>query len=201
MSKGIPGVAVAASAVGGILLWAGLKGASVSEVIKSLVKGEAPKGENKNPIYAPLVGSALAGTGIGIAQASQILQIAAKYKGMPYRFGAGHGSDFMTSKYTDCSSYVSRVLNEAGVMKGVQATGGLAKIGTAVPYAQRGIGDIIVWNGGTGGGHVGIIATIEGNGGQMWNNPCTKCGGVQLSKYPYGARTAASAVVRRVTAG
>lgn len=201
MNKGINGIAVTASAVGGVLVWAGIKGAKPTEVVRSLVKGQQPKGQNDYPVYAPLVGQAAAGTGIGVAQAVQIIATAAKYKGSPYQFGAGHGSDYMTSKYTDCSSYVSRVLNEVGVMKGVQATGGLAKIGRSIPYAQRGIGDIIVWNGGTGGGHVGIISSISGNGGKMWNNPCTRCGGVQESTYPTATRSAATAVVRRVTPG
>jgi cell wall-associated NlpC family hydrolase len=90
------------------------------------------------------------------------------------------------------------VLSQATGKKIDMTTGGLAGIGTSIPYNQRQPGDIIVWNGGTGGGHTGIINTVSGNGGTMWNNLCTLCGGVQISNYPTKTRWASAAVVRRL---
>lgn len=201
MPEGISGTGVAATALGGILLWSALKGAKPTDALRSLLTGKAPTGTNEHPItqntyvteQAAATGST-ASIGGATASAAAIISEASKMQGQPYAFGAGHSGNPCNSKYTDCSSYVSCVLNKVGIMKGSLTTGGLAKIGVGVTYAQRQPGDLIVWNGGTGGGHVGIIVNAQ----YMWHNPCTGCGGVQLGKYPYGTRTASTAVVRRV---
>lgn len=200
--SGISGISVGVIGVGALLLWSGLKGASVAATLQELVRGQKPAGKNIKPIESAAANAAATAPFGGLvapgAAGGRMLQVAASKAGQGYVFGAGHAGDPCASRYTDCSSYVSCVVSTATSKRIQMATGGLAGIGTGVPYAQRQPGDIIVWNGGTGGGHTGIIATVSGSGGTMWNNPCTGCGGVQLSKYPYGARTAAAAVVRRV---
>lgn len=200
--QGLNGIAVGAVGAGILIVWSGLRGASVAATIQELIKGQKPAGANIAPIESAAANAAatapFGGLVPGSASASKLLGIAASKKGQGYRFGAGHSGNPCASTYTDCSSYVSCVISQATGKTINMATGGLAGIGKAVPYAQRQPGDIIVWNGGTGGGHTGVIATVNGSGGTMWNNPCTGCGGVQLSKYPYGARTAAAAVVRRI---
>lgn len=191
----VSGVAVGIMATGAVLLWSGIGGRSVLSSVQDIIKGSKPQDVQAHPIDIPAAtgGSTagIQGAAIGAGK-SAIVAIAASYKGKCYSFGGGHGSPCAGNCW-DCSGYVSCVLNKAGVMNGVMATGGLAGWGVGVPYAQRQPGDIIVWNGGTGGGHVGIII----DGSTMWNNPCTKCGGVQISRYPYGSRSAAAAVIRR----
>lgn len=203
MSNGISGTGLTATTAGVLFLWSAVKGTSVTETLRELIGGQAPSGTNKYPIQAAKAGSILGSQAPGLvapsADAAKILQIAASKKGQCYGFGAGHGGNPCASKCTDCSSYVSCVLNTATGSKINMTTMGLASYGTGVAYKDRAPGDIIVWNGGSGGGHTGIIATVDANGGTMWHNPCTGCGGVKLGKYPYGARSAASAVVRRVT--
>lgn len=203
----VSGVAAGTMAAGAVLVWTGLRGGSVLTTVQELVQGKKPAGANVRPIsvpdLAPSVGGAVATGGLqvaGSATAAAILAAAASKKGQCYQFGAGHGGgDPCASRCTDCSSYVSCVVSAATGHTINMDTGGLSGIGVGVPYAQRAPGDIIVWNGGTGGGHTGIIATVSGGGGQMWNNPCTGCGGVKLSTYPYAGRSAAAAVVRRIT--
>jgi cell wall-associated NlpC family hydrolase len=206
-SSGISGISVGVIGAGLLLLWSGLKGASVSATLQDLIKGQKPAGTNIKPIQSAAIASAadnatatapFGGLVPGSGKASTILNNAAALQRQCYVFGAGHSGDPCASRCTDCSSYVSCVLSKSTGRRINMATGGLAGIGTGVPYAQRQPGDVIVWNGGTGGGHTGIIATVDGRGGTMWNNPCTGCGGVKVSRYPYGARTAAAAVVRRV---
>jgi hypothetical protein len=162
----IPGVALVASGAGLLFFWSAMKGENVTSTLREVITGQQPSGQNMNPVNvpAPSPSPSVADTGNPCA-----------------------------SPTTDCSSYVSCVLNMVGAMKGSANTGGLSKLGSKVTYAQRLPGDIIVWNGGTGGGHCGIIV----DGSRMWNNPCTKCGGVQISKYPTVTRTAATAIVRR----
>lgn len=202
MPAGVSGVAVGTIGAGLLLMWSGLKGASVAATVQDLIKGKKPTGTNIKPIESAAAAAAanapFGGLVPGSGGASKILQLAAIKKGQCYVFGAGHGGDPCASKCTDCSSYVSCVLSQATGKKINMTTVGLAGIGTSVPYNQRQPGDIIVWNGGVGGGHTGIIATVDAKGGTFWNNACTGCGGVKVSRYPYAPRTAAASVVRRV---
>jgi cell wall-associated NlpC family hydrolase len=202
MPTGVSGIAVGTIGAGLLLMWSGLKGASIAATVQDLIKGKKPAGTNIKPIEtaaaAAAVNAPFGGLVPGSGKASTILQNAAALKGMCYGFGSGHSGDPCASRCTDCSSYVSCVLSRSTGKRINMTTAGLAGIGTGVPYNQRQVGDVIVWNGGTGGGHTGIIVTVDAKGGTMWNNPCTGCGGVKVSRYPYGARTAAAAVVRRV---
>lgn len=204
MSKGINGLGLAAASTGVLFLWSAVKGAAVTETLRELIKGQPPAGTNVYPITAPppMEGTGVGGTGgafVGTGAAADMIKAAASKRGQPYGFGAGHGGDPCKSDKTDCSSYVSCVINMATGSHINMATGGLAGYGVGIPYSQRMPGDIIVWNGGTGGGHTGVILSVTGNGGTMWHQPCTACGGVQIGRYPTGSRTAATAVVRRVT--
>lgn len=174
-------------------MWSALKGSSVTATLRELITGKEPTGTQIYPIKTP-EGSGTAGA--PSADAGRILQIAASKKGQCYIYGAGHGNP-CGSRCTDCSSYVSCVLSMATGKKIDTNTGGLVKLGVGVDYKDRLPGDVIVWNGGTGGGHTGIIASVTADGGTMWNNLCSGCGGVRLSKYPTLTRTKATAVVRR----
>jgi cell wall-associated NlpC family hydrolase len=195
---GVNGKALLTAVGGGILLYTGLTdtGGNPRSLLRSLLAGSkpaAPSTAQQQLLTADSAGTGgVQGAAIG-AGGSGILAIAAQYKGQCYSYGAGHMSTPCGSSCTDCSSYVSCVLHKAGLLNTTLATGGLAGWGVGVPYAQRAPGDVIVWNGGTGGGHTGIII----DGSTMWNNPCTKCGGVQISHYPYAERTAAAAKIRR----
>lgn len=50
MAKGISGTALAAAAVGALLLWSGIKGRSWSMVVRDLISGNAPQDSQENPI-------------------------------------------------------------------------------------------------------------------------------------------------------
>jgi cell wall-associated NlpC family hydrolase len=202
--RGMNAIAVGAAGAGVLLVWSGLKGASVLETVQSLLQGQQPSGTRTRPIGTQIAttlttGSKQLPTG-GSPKAAAILKAAEERRGFTYCFGGGHGA-ICGGRCWDCSGYVSCVLYRAGALPGGRplATGALARWGQAVPYVSRAPGDVIVWNGGSGGGHTGIIAAVDESGGTMWNNQCTGCGGVKLSRYPYGNRTAAAAVVRRAT--
>lgn len=197
VSREVNSVGIGVVALGFILGWAGIRNVPVLEAFKALAMGKAPTPHPK-PAWEPLTfdaGSAPAGGAGGAVPAAgdagKVLSIAASFKGQRYCFGGGHGAPCAGS-CSDCSGYVSCVLNKAGLMKGTMATGGLARYGTAVPFAQRAPGDIVVWNGGPGGGHCGIVL----DGKRMWHNPCTGCGGVTIGSYG-STRTGRTTVVRR----
>lgn len=187
---GISGLGVAVIAGGAILVWSGIQNRGLVESLRYLAEGKPiPAGEQKTtPVsFSPSSG--------GTAQIgggnSSVVSIAASMKGHPYTFGGGHGK-VCPSGGMDCSGFVSCVLNKAGLMKGTLNTDGFAKFGTGVPFEQRQPGDLVVWKGGPGGGHIGIVI----DGSKMWHNPCTGCGGVQIGSYGK-TRTGRVTIVRR----
>ena len=94
--------------------------------------------------------------GYGSGKAADVLRVAESHLDSPYVWG---GDDWKTG--VDCSHFVTKVLQEAGVYDGPYMTSyGWAKYGQRVDsLAQARAGDIIVSN---GGGHVSIY---DGNGG------------------------------------
>ena len=52
-SGGVNGVAVATVAVGVVLVWSGIRGASVLLTVQEIIQGRKPSGENLNPIGLP----------------------------------------------------------------------------------------------------------------------------------------------------
>jgi hypothetical protein len=60
--QGVSGTAVAATAAGGVLLWSGIRGLSVSQSLRSVLSGSKPSGTQANPITGTS-GSA-AGSGV-----------------------------------------------------------------------------------------------------------------------------------------
>lgn len=191
-TKGISGIAVAVLATGGILVWSGINNQDLLTSFRALAMGKPiPSGTQVKSATKPLPG--LNGN-IPKGSGSAIVNIAATYKGHPYVFGGGHGT-VCPSGGMDCSGYVSCVLNKVGVMKGTLNTDGFARWGAKIPFNERQPGDILVWTGGPGVGHMGIAIDDK----TMWHNPCTGCGGVQIANY--GAyRSLRPTNVRRSTA-
>lgn len=186
-----PGLAIAAAGV--ILVWSGIMNRTVVESLRSVAMGQpiAPGPQTKSTITGTAGGTVGAS-----AAAGGIVAQAAALKGTPYTFGGGHGST-PCSRTMDCSGYVSCVLAKVGALKGRPlTTEGLARWGVAVPFASRQPGDVLVWRGGPGGGHCGIVIDKT----KMWHNPCTLCGGVQIGTYG-STKTGRTTLVRRAAGG
>lgn len=197
---GLPGPALALAGAGALLIWTGIQNRPILDALRSLARGEpvAPGEQKTSPVASAAVGAALVGAAgaVGSARGASIVALAATYKGTPYVFGGGHGAK-PCARSMDCSGYVSCVLARLGLLKGRPlTTDGFARWGSAVPFDQRAPGDLVVWVGGPGGGHMGIVR----DGKTMWHNPCTGCGGVQLGAYgrTRGGRTT---LVRRAPGG
>lgn len=93
MNKGVPGLAIAVTAAGLIYFWAGWKGASISDTLRSLLTGKAPSGKNINPIT--LVsggGSGVDGGTPGVLSSNAVVAFAQKQIGIQYQFGGGNGT-------------------------------------------------------------------------------------------------------------
>jgi hypothetical protein len=64
--EGIPGLAVAATAGGALLIYSGIRGANVSATLRSVVSGQKPSGATTEPItasYQPATGTSSAAAG------------------------------------------------------------------------------------------------------------------------------------------
>lgn len=195
--SGISGTAVTIAAVGALLIWSGINNTPLAKSLLEIISGNAPvKGEQKSsaPPAPNTGGGYVPSTGSGGGNQS-VVTIAASYKGHPYVFGGGHGT-VCPKGGMDCSGYVSCVLNKAGLMKGTLTTEGFARWGISIPFADRKPGDIVVWRGGAGNGHMGIIIDDK----TMWHSPCTGCGGVQKASYG-STRTGRPTIVRRARNG
>lgn len=184
------GVALGISAAGGLLVWAGVQNQTIITSLKYLFKGQAPPAGTQES--HPYQGT---GNETYSADGNKIIAAAQRYKGRCYVFGGGHGGS--CSGCLDCSGYVSCVLKDVGAMASGKSltTDGFMRWSGAfdVPFAQRQPGDLIIWEGGPGGGHMGIVVSSN----RMINNPCTGCGGVQYSSYGK-TRTGRISHIRRV---
>lgn len=188
-SSGISGTAITVITVGALLVWAGINNANATDSLVWILAGRTPpKGEQKTTTINSGGGSvATSGSGGN----NRVVEIAASYKGHPYVFGGGHGK-VCPSGGMDCSGFASCVLNKAGLMNGTLTTDGFARWGISVPFANRRAGDIVVWIGGPGNGHMGIVIDDT----TMWHNDCTGCGGVKVGSYG-SSRTGRTTIVRR----
>lgn len=118
---------------------------------------------------------------------TQILRIAAKYKGVPYRYGGSTPSGF------DCSGYTSYVFRQAGIELPRIAQGQL-RWSKRITAAQAKPGDLAFYLSGTYAYHVAIYA----GDGMIWHSPRpgekVKKVKIRNHKMAYG-RIPASAIV------
>lgn len=178
----VSGVALGTLAIGGVLMWSGLKGASLLTTVQEAIQGKKPSGSNVHPVTTPQAtaasststGTVPAAAGSILAIAEQVANTAAGRSG--YCWGGGHSNSPCSASCFDCSGYVSCVMNRAGKLKGSMVAASFMSWSgaTTIPYAQRAGGDLFV-----SASHIGIIADST----QMWNAACTGCGPVKLSSY------------------
>lgn len=158
----ISGKAVTITGVGVLLVWSGIRGASVLGTVKDMIAGVKPSGANVYPLTANV--GAPAGQVPTPGGGGNAAAIGQAYVGHAYLYGGAPGRD--GSQPWDCSSFVNYVV---GVKMGDSIPGyGPGKyIGTAHGPAtgQWGVwpglahidrsavmaGDIVVWL-----GHMGI---------------------------------------------
>ena len=87
-------------------MWSGLKGAGLSQTLRSVLSGHKPSGANVTPVTGNAIASATA-TPV-TATSSSIANDALGYEGHAYRYGGAPGPD--GSQPWDCSSFVNWVL-------------------------------------------------------------------------------------------
>jgi cell wall-associated NlpC family hydrolase len=108
-SAGVSGTAVAVATVGGVLVYAGLRGVSPLQAFRDAAGGKPPPVVGKpttDPVGSPISSS----SGFGDARRGAVVAAAQKYTGdlysQPKRTQVG---------YSDCSSFVDKALRDAGI--------------------------------------------------------------------------------------
>lgn len=199
----VKGMSVAYSVVGGLVLYSGIKGASLADTAKAVLSGNLTL-TNTEPVSFPAgsPGGGSGGTGSGSANGAAILADAMKYNGHKYVFG---GPSNPTNGW-DCSSFVSYVLGHdmgLGIPGGSWAsvtssgkshgpTAAAYKSWTGATTVQTSAvqpGDLLCWQ-----THVGFAV----DGSHMFSAYDTPDGTLQT---PWaGPRGEGAAMVRRVNA-
>lgn len=163
----VSGPAVAATGVGLLFVWSGIRGWSVTGLATDIIQGKRPSQTETLGLTAPQsqgAGSAGSNASPSSSSSSNVANEALKYQGHCYVFGGAPGPD--ASRCWDCSSFVNWIV---GHKLGMAIPGyGPGKYNGSVhgpPTGMWGVwpglhrvsrsqvqaGDIIVWT-----GHMGI---------------------------------------------
>jgi cell wall-associated NlpC family hydrolase len=109
--QGVNGMAIAATAAGALFIYSGIKGASVTTALRTLLSGKQPGFTNVNPVTeTTFTGGGTSGGGSpgGSTTDSAIANDALNYVGHAYLYGGAPGRDGKSP--WDCSSFVNWVL-------------------------------------------------------------------------------------------
>jgi cell wall-associated NlpC family hydrolase len=161
----IKGASVAYATIGGIVLYSGIKGSSIGDTVRAVLKGNLTV-SNTEVLSNPNATAVTAGAVVGSATGSAIAADALKYSGHAYLYGGAPGPD--GSRPFDCSSFVSFVLGhdmrmmipggawssvtDNGSQHGPTTTDYLSWSGAStISASQVQAGDLAVWS-----THIGI---------------------------------------------
>ena len=147
--------AVAAAGVGALVLWAALKGVSVTGGLRSLLTGKAPSTANTEPAGGFSLGSTGGGSSAAAAggsTGSAIADAGMRYvgSGSVYKWGGGSPAGW------DCSGFCNYVIGHdlsspipgspsGGYSGHGPATMQWALFGSSIPRSQVQAGDLVVW--------------------------------------------------------
>lgn len=174
-------VAVGATAAGAILVWSGLRGASVLRTVQEIIQGRKPTGTNVYPIGTPTGAAspgtaaatgtgdasgmvALARTQIGVRESGTNVQKYSRELGRPYEAWCADFIDWLAAQ-TGNRDVIPQTASAPGMAQG---------FGSRFRRGAEGIeaGDIVFYTGASNGwggiGHVGIAVTS--NSGGSWQS-------------------------------
>lgn len=179
---GTSAVAVGSTAAGAILIWSGLRGASVLKTFQEVVQGTKPSGSNIYPIGTPVGSSSSASAGTGATgDASGMVALALAQVGV--REGAGNSQRYShelgrpsEAWCADFICWLAKKTGNSGVIPQTASAPGMGQaFGSRFRMGTAGIepGDIVFQHGASNGwngiGHVGICVSstqmVAGNYG------------------------------------
>lgn len=202
---GADGVAVGTVVAGGVLIWSGLRGASVLSAVQDVIQGKKPAGANAHPIAVPAGSSGSPAGGSG-ATGGAAAMVAAALKEVGTREGAGNSQKYSHElgrpSEAWCADFVRWCAKQSGnshlIPQTASAPGMAQAFGGKFVSGSAGIkaGDIVFYSGASNGwngiGHVGIAVTdgalgwesVEGNyGDKVAHNHRFSCQGHARPNY------------------
>lgn len=176
---GTSAVAIGSTAAGAILIWSGLRGASVLKTVQEVVQGTKPTGGNIYPIGTPTGAPSSSGTPTGTGgtgDASGMVALARTQIGI--REGAGNSQkyshDIGRPSEPWCADFICWLAAKTGnkdVIPSTASAPGMAQgFGSRFRTDPAGIepGDVVFYPGASNGwggiGHVGIAVTANKSG-------------------------------------
>jgi cell wall-associated NlpC family hydrolase len=151
----INGLALGVATAGGLLVYAGLRGENPLAALRSVLTGSPAPVQATPPVTVPWGpgdwggGSFAPGTasGAGVGSLPQLYNAAAKYLGVPYRWG---GTDPRTG--LDCSGLVVVAFRDIGITGVPRTSWGQRNWSKVRVVKDPGAGDLVWWP-----GHIGIM--------------------------------------------
>jgi len=141
---GVSAGAVAVALAGALLIWSGVKGASVTQSLRSLVAGQAPAGAGANPVTGGAAGGAggspppgAAGPPSASAAANQAI---ARLLAAPYGWSAGQQWSALVALWNRESGWSASAWNPSGAYGIAQALGHGAADGSTAAVGPRSVG-------------------------------------------------------------
>lgn len=190
----------AAVSIGGLFVYAGLRGFSILKAVQNVIQGKGPNtGQSVSLISSGLPGGI--GASPGIAVAGSLVQTALASQGHCYKFGGTPGAN--GAGCWDCSSACNWWLTQAGYTipggawnpathgpdtLSYLAWGGAVTIGHTASQAQA--GDLLVWQ-----SHMGICT-----GPDQMISALNPTDGTKVTTIEQGAPGGEFLFVRRITA-
>lgn len=183
MAGGVDGVAVGTVISGGVLIWSGLKGASLLTTIQEVIQGKKPAGQNAHSIGTPVGGSSTGDSsgsvgatgGAGAMASTARSQIGTKEgsgNSQKYSHELGRPSEAWCADFVD---WCAKQTGNSGVIPQTGSAPGMAQsFGARFVSGSSGIktGDIVFYSGASNGwhgiGHVGIA--VSDNTGGSWQS-------------------------------
>lgn len=157
---GVSTPAVATAGVGALVLWASLKGVSVTGGLRSLLTGKQPSAANTEPIAGGIAGADSSSGGgqlvnLNGSSGSAIADAGMRYVGSGSVYKWGGGGQGSPHRW-DCSGFVNYVIgHDLGLPIPGSHSGGYsghgpttvqwAVFGTSVPRSKVVAGDLVVW--------------------------------------------------------
>lgn len=178
---GVPALAVATITGGAVLIWSGIRGASVLTSLQDVVKGEQPKGVNVYPINVPVGDAGTVGDGTGATGGAGAMTTLAKTQ-VGYRETGDNKQKYTPDLHQPYGPWCAYFLwwlavktGNGGIIPHTGSAPGMAQaFGSRFVIGSGGIktGDLVFYSGAENGwngiGHCGIA--ISDNAGGSWQS-------------------------------
>ena len=153
---GVSGVALGVAFAGAVIAWSGLRGVSIAQQLRDVLRGQPGTLSNGGGVFGSTVGGVVARPAARMAGTPKGNQSALSHRGVPYRWGGA------TPAGWDCSGLVTWILHrEFGIDLPSNAHTIAAQFlvwsgARTIPRSACAPGDLVCW-----ASHIGIATSAD----------------------------------------